>query len=59
MLNEKYEIACYKGDNVSNKRIEILGTCRHRNKYYLKVAVQKTNVIYQSHIIITDTITLT
>ena len=35
-LNEKYEIACYKGDNLLNKRTEILGTCRHRNKYKLK-----------------------
>ena len=58
-LNEKYEIACYKGDILLNKRTEILGTCRHRNKYSLKVATQKTNVIFQSHIVITDTITLT
>ena len=35
-LNEKYEIACYKGDNLLNKRTDILGTCRHRNKYKLK-----------------------
>ena len=35
-LNEKYEIACYKGDNLLNKRTEILGTCRRRNKYKLK-----------------------
>ena len=35
-LNEKYEIACYKGDNLWNKRTEILGTCRHRKKYKLK-----------------------
>ena len=35
-LNEKYEIACYKGGNLLNKRPEILGTCRHRNKYKLK-----------------------
>ena len=26
-LNEKYEIACYKRDNLLNKRTEILGTC--------------------------------
>ena len=31
-----HEIACYKGDNLLNKRTEILGTCRHRNKYKLK-----------------------
>ena len=35
-LNEKYKIACYKGDNLLNKRTEILGTCRHRDKYKLK-----------------------
>ena len=35
-LNEKYEIACYKEDNLLNKRAEILGTSRHRNKYKLK-----------------------
>ena len=27
-LNEKYEITCYKGDNLLNKRTEIFGTCR-------------------------------
>ena len=31
--NEKYEITCYKGDNLLNKRTEILGTYRYRNKY--------------------------
>ena len=35
-LNEKYEIACYKGDNLLNKRTEIFGTYRYRNKYKLK-----------------------
>ena len=35
-LNENNEIACYKGDNLLNKRTEILGTCRRRNKYKLK-----------------------
>ena len=34
-LNEKYEIATYKGDNVLNKRTEIINTCRHRSKYKL------------------------
>ena len=29
-LNEKYEIACYKGENLLNKRTEILGTCRQK-----------------------------
>ena len=35
MFNEKYEIATYKGDNLLNKRTEIINTCRHRSKYKL------------------------
>ena len=35
-LNENYEIACYKVDNLLDKRTKILGTCRHRNKHKLK-----------------------
>ena len=35
-LNEKYETVNSSGDNLLNKRIEILGTCRHKNKYKLK-----------------------
>ena len=31
-LNEKYGIATYKGDNLLNKRNEIINTCRHRSK---------------------------
>ena len=31
-LNEKYEIATYKGDNLLNKRTEIINTCRHISK---------------------------
>ena len=34
-LNEKYEIARYKGDNLLNLRTEIITTCRHRSKYKL------------------------
>ena len=34
-LNEKYEIATYKGNNLLNKRTEIINTCRQRNKYKL------------------------
>ena len=34
-LNEKYEIATYKGDNLLNKRTEITNTCRHRSYYKL------------------------
>ena len=33
--NEKLEIALYKGDNLLNKRNEIISTCRHRFKYKL------------------------
>ena len=34
-LNEKYEIATYKGDNLLNKRTETINTCRRRSKYKL------------------------
>ena len=34
-LNEKYEIATYKGGNLLNKRTETINTCRHRSKYKL------------------------
>ena len=34
-LNEKYEIATYKGDDLLNKRTEIINTCRQRSKYKL------------------------
>ena len=34
-LNAKYEIATYKGNNLLNKRTEIINTCRHRSKYKL------------------------
>ena len=33
--NEKLEIALYKGDNLLNKRNEIISTCRHGFKYKL------------------------
>ena len=29
---EKYEIAMFKGDNMLNKRNEIISNCRHRTK---------------------------
>ena len=32
-LNEKYEIATYKGGNLENKRTEIINNCRYRSKY--------------------------
>ena len=34
-LNEKYEIATYKGDNLLNKGTEIINTCKYRSKYKL------------------------
>ena len=34
-LNEKLEIARYKGHNLLNKRSEIINKCRHRNKFAL------------------------
>ena len=34
-LNEKLAIALHKGDDMLNKRFEIISKCRHRNKYML------------------------
>ena len=34
-LNEKLQIAIYRGNNMLNKRTEIIRKCRHRNKYGL------------------------
>ena len=34
-LNEKLEIARYKGHNLLNKPSEIINKCRHRNKFAL------------------------
>ena len=34
-LNEKYEIAKYKGNNFLSKSTEIINTCRDRSKYKL------------------------
>ena len=34
-LNEKLEIARYKGRNLLNKRSEIINKCRHQNKFAL------------------------
>ena len=53
-LNEKCEIACYKGDNLLYKRTEFLGICRYRNKYKLKNCNSKADVINQSHNLIKD-----
>ena len=36
-LTEKKNILCYNGDNLLNKRSEIISTCRHRQKYSLGV----------------------
>ena len=33
--NEKLEIASYKGDNLLNKRSELISKCRHQNKFTL------------------------
>ena len=35
-LNQKFEFASYKGENLLNKITKILGTCRHKNKYKFK-----------------------
>ena len=34
-LNEKIEIASYKGDNLLNKNPELINNCRHQNKFTL------------------------
>ena len=34
-LREKYEILTHEGDNLLNKRSEIISTCRHKRKYLL------------------------
>ena len=34
-LNEKLEIASYKGDNLLNERSELINKCRHQNKFTL------------------------
>ena len=34
-LNEKLQVAIYRGNNMLNKRTEIISKCRHRNKYAL------------------------
>ena len=34
-LNEKLEIASYKGDNLLNKRSELISKCKHQNKFIL------------------------
>ena len=34
-LNEKLEIASYKGDNLLNKKSELINNCRHQNKFTL------------------------
>ena len=34
-LNEKLEIAFCKGDNLLNKRSEVMNKCRHENKFSL------------------------
>ena len=40
-LNEKLEIALYKGTNLLNKRTEIINKCRHSTKYALASYVIK------------------
>ena len=34
-LNEKLEIATYRGSNLLNKKTELISKCRHLNKYTL------------------------
>ena len=32
-LNEKMEITNYRGNNLQNKKTELISKCRHQNKY--------------------------
>ena len=34
-LNEKLEIALYEGENLLNKKTELISKCRHENKFML------------------------
>ena len=34
-LNEKVEIALYEGENLLNKKTELISTCLHQNKFML------------------------
>ena len=34
-LNEKLEIALYKGENLLNKKMKLISKCRHQNKFML------------------------
>ena len=53
-------VACYKGDNLLNKRTEIFGTnVDTETNANLKIATQKIDAIHQSHNVIKGTITLT
>ena len=57
-LNEKYEIACDKRDNLLNKIKEILAPVDTEANINLKIATLKTDAIYQTHYVMRDTITL-
>ena len=58
-LNEKYETVNSSGDNLLNKRIEILVPVDTKTNINLKIATQKTDVINQFNNVIKDNITLT
>ena len=63
MPKRKLETASYKGDKLLNKTTEILVICiqikhGHRQRIYLKIVTQKTDVINQSHNVIEHTGTL-
>ena len=34
-LNEKLEMALYEGENLLNKKTELISKCRHQNKFVL------------------------
>ena len=41
-LNEKLETALYKGENLLNKKTELISKCRHQNKFMLCVMIPRT-----------------
>ena len=51
-LNEQLEIATYQGNNLLNKKTEVISKCRHQNKYTLSKydKVLYCNFLFVNHI---------
>ena len=52
-LNEKLEIAFYKGDKLLNKRSELFNKCRHQNKFTLLQHDRRTKNYFFTEIFLT------